>query len=295
MSHQTYLLLLGLSWGFVLISVTAGITCKPGEMATIKRDRCIKCPNQQYRPQPGDYVECLNCNSCGGYSKEVSPCTSVQDTKCECFEGFIIVYDECTCIKGSGIKTSGNGVIKCEKCEDGTFTNQDNSECKRWKTCGGGTGKGGSKVSDVICENVVTQPPSAINLLQINTSTAAPPKTQTPSSRAPTKAQTPFNRPLTTKHSSSAGTTSGSVTPSSKQHGLWLVPLGCVLAFLLIQFLIIKLKVTPCFHKNKKNIIRGDSACKKPVEESGEKFITCVVNSVNEPDNYSEKSVPNSP
>ncbi|XP_036425515.1 tumor necrosis factor receptor superfamily member 9 [Colossoma macropomum] len=264
---QTSLLLFSFMWVFVLQDVTVAITCRAGQKVSIDRTQCINCPEGQYRSKPGDSVECLNCRPCGKYSMQIAVCTPISNAQCKCSEGFTNMdkhHEVCRCQPGSGLKNTGNGKEICKPCPPGTFTNKYNSWCEPWKKCDqGGVATAGTNISDVVCKNQATPdetrattPPSSTVLVpqtSANTSTTASTTTQTSKSII-----TPSSGPL-----------------NGRQHGLWVaVSLGSILAFILIQFVIIKMKMTTCFHKNKKEIVRQDSACTKPVEESGEKFLS---------------------
>ncbi|XP_072539295.1 tumor necrosis factor receptor superfamily member 1B [Salminus brasiliensis] len=257
---------------FVLHQAATRIECEPGQMASLDGDKCVPCPKAQYQPDRGDYVECLNCMPCRN-SREVSPCTPYSNTKCECWVGFSFLRGsnaECRCQKGSGTEMSEKGELICKKCPIGTFTSGYNSKCQPWKKCDhDGVMVAGTDTSDVICKKFEKRPeistltPSAILEPQTSANT---------SPMAPTRIQT-------TKTSVYSSAAPSSAPPSTRQMPLhhWMVPLGCVLALLLIQLAIIKLKVTTCFGNNKKGMHRQDSKCGKPVEESGEKFIPPAV------------------
>ncbi|KAG9276884.1 tumor necrosis factor receptor superfamily member 16-like [Astyanax mexicanus] len=265
---QGSLLLLGFTCFLALFQAAVGIECGPGEKVSLRRDKCEPCPPKQYRPKQGDYVECLNCVECKN-SREVAPCTSIANTKCECWEGFSQLpgsKEVCRCNKGSGIEPLGNGENTCKPCPNGTFSNRFNGICQPWSKCDhNGIMVPGTNSFDVICQ---TTPKNAVTKVSALTSTPHPAiVTHQTSANASTMAST---RTATTKKLVSTGTTK----QMQLQH--WLVPLSCVLALLLIQLAIIKLKVKTCFQKNKTGVIRQDS-CGKPVEESGEKFIPPAV------------------
>ncbi|KAL6458483.1 hypothetical protein MHYP_G00337130 [Metynnis hypsauchen] len=264
---QTSRLLFSFVWVFVLQDVNFAITCQAGEKLNIERTLCVSCPAGQYRSRSGEYVECLNCRPCGKYSTVTEKCTAISNAKCKCFEGFTNMdkhHEVCWCLKGSGLKDTGNGKIICEPCPPGTFTKTFNSKCQPWKKCDqSGVETAGTYSSDVVCKNPAT--PDETRATTFPSSTVFVPQTS---------ANTSTTASTTTQTSENIINPS-SGPPNSRQHGLWVaVSLGSILAFLLIQFVIIKMKITICFHKNKKEIVRQDSACTKPVEESGEKFLS---------------------
>ncbi|KAI4900618.1 hypothetical protein NFI96_011553, partial [Prochilodus magdalenae] len=178
-------LLFSFVWVFILTDVTGAIKCQPGQMATLDRKRCTACPDNQHRPQPGDFVECLNCRQCvvENYSTLVTSCTPTKDAECKCLEGFtplIRTQTQCRCEKGSGIYQE-NGKPVCRNCPHGMFTSKSDSKCQAWKKCDDNrVMTPGSHVSDVVCQNtsnsgkttVITQPLPAAVVSQASTSNA---------------------------------------------------------------------------------------------------------------------------
>ncbi|XP_026852222.2 tumor necrosis factor receptor superfamily member 4 isoform X2 [Electrophorus electricus] len=260
MLWHTFQFLSGFSFVFWLLmfhQANAEIVCEPGNKVTMKRDKCEPCGENQYRPSRGSFAECLNCSPCARYSELASPCTPTKNTLCHCRKGFKYVSGMCVCDKGSGLQKSEVDI--CMKCEYGTFTNTSDSTCQPWSKCDqSGEKIPGNNTADVVCKNATK--PEVTTVTSSVTSIIFVPQMSTNTSVAWT---TPSN-PLT-------DTTSAH--PNSKKYGLWLGPLGALLALVFIQFVIIQMKPTNCFHKKKQQIILQDSTCRKPVEESGEKFL----------------------
>ncbi|KAF4078950.1 hypothetical protein AMELA_G00187550 [Ameiurus melas] len=147
-----------------------------------------------------------------------------------------------------------NGETICEKCPVNTFTNAINSECQPLPQCiQSSEAIPGNATSDINCRNEAEP--------------AVPPSSSLPLSSTSTGTST---MTLTTSRNSiSNPTTSFPVSQASRKHALWL---AAVAAFLLL-ILILKLSRCP---KTKIDIVRQGSACGKPVEESGEKFLPPV-------------------
>ncbi|XP_046708912.1 tumor necrosis factor receptor superfamily member 1B [Silurus meridionalis] len=232
--------------------VLSEITCQPGEKATKSRDGCIPCPDGQYNNKHSQIRECRNCDPCELNSFEVTPCRPKQNTECRCNEGFKGLdktQKRCICPKGSGIKNLGNWKEICEKCPPKTFSNQTNSKCQPLPEYGEKIP--GSTTSDV---NYGTKAKTVV----------------APSS--------PFPLPITSnstptmnssRNSISTPTISNPKLQDNKNHALCLASVTAFLLFILI------LKLSRCCRKKTK-IIRQGSACGKPVEESGEKFLPPV-------------------
>ncbi|KAM9483427.1 uncharacterized protein Hap1MRO34_008351 [Clarias gariepinus] len=236
------------------IPAASGIICDPGEKATSDRNRCERCPEDQYNPAKTESKECHNCDPCVSNSKQISPCTRKSNTKCQCLKGFEPVdntQQRCYCQKGSGIKFAGKNVI-CEKCPPKTSTidiNLNYSECQLQPQY--------VRISVTIPGNVTTyvnsgneaktDVPPALPLSQTSTSTLTMTST-------------------TSRNSISTPATSIPVPQDSTKHALWLASLAGIVLFILIM------KISRC-PKKKTDIVRQGSACGKPVEESGEKFL----------------------
>ncbi|XP_053492981.1 tumor necrosis factor receptor superfamily member 3 [Ictalurus furcatus] len=239
------------------IHVSSGILCKPGEKATRSKTNCEPCPDGQYNHKHSESKECQNCDPCELNSSEISPCTLTSNTKCRCFAGFTPLDKPqkiCVCRVGSGIKHLENGMRICEKCPPNTFTDAINSECQPLPQCIQSSETiPGNVTSDINCRNEaesVVPPSSSLPLSSTSTSTSTMTLT-------------------TSRNSISTPTTSFPVSQDSRKHALWLASLA---AFLLL-ILILKLSRCP---KKKTDIVRQGSACGKPVEESGEKFLPPV-------------------
>ncbi|XP_076869730.1 tumor necrosis factor receptor superfamily member 1B isoform X2 [Brachyhypopomus gauderio] len=232
-----------------------------GQKISRTMDKCEPCASNQYRDKRGKYTECLNCSPCGRHSEITSKCTPIKNTDCSCRKDFQKIHGRCVCMEGSGIEKSGGDI--CVKCKDGTFSNTTDSTCQPWRKCDqNGEKIPGSDISDVVCKNA-TKPEEPVPSSIISPNFVPQTSTKTSVVSWPTPS------------SSLADTTSAQ--PSRKKHGLWLGPLGAILALLFIQFVIIRMKPIKWFNKNKQQIIQQDSTCRKPVEESGEK---CLLPSV---------------
>ncbi|XP_059415346.1 tumor necrosis factor receptor superfamily member 9-like [Carassius carassius] len=241
----------------LLLHQNASAFCPAGQRENYMTKKCEACPNTQYRSTGGTYFYCENCSKCIKYSIELNSCTSTSDTKCKCKKGFTpidwkgsIKEEICFCKKGSGIYEKGI----CKKCEDGFFTDKEDSICQKWRECVSGIGIPGTSTSDVVCKN------ASIEVTKT-------PKTHT----------TPFQTTTISSTSTSRTTDSSSNnTQENSFYSLWLVML-CSGILLLAGVLYHKCKVSHCIHNHKKMDFRKESVCRKPVEESGEKCHSMLV------------------
>ncbi|XP_016421064.1 tumor necrosis factor receptor superfamily member 9-like [Sinocyclocheilus rhinocerous] len=231
---------------------------------------CEACPQNQYRSTSGTYFHCENCSKCKKGSNELSSCTSTSDTKCKCKKGFMpidrIKEEICSCEKGSGIDETGI----CKKCEDGFFTDKENSICQKWRECINGIVTAGTGTSDAVCKHASKEVKEA--------PTKEVKEAPTKEVKEPPKAHiTPFQATTISSTATSRITDSSSnSTQKNSLYSLWLVML-CAGILLLAGLLYHKCKVTHCIHNHKKVDFRKESVCRKPVEESGEKCQSLLV------------------
>ncbi|KTF72871.1 hypothetical protein cypCar_00035382 [Cyprinus carpio] len=117
----------------LLLHQNASESCPAGHRQNYITKKCELCPQNQYRSTSGTYLHCENCSKCKTGSIELNSCTFTSDTKCKCKIGFTPIDREkeeiCSCEKGSGIDETGI----CKKCEDGFFTDKENSICQKWR------------------------------------------------------------------------------------------------------------------------------------------------------------------
>lgn len=241
----------------LLYKTVNSMDCPVGQKYDTNRKTCVDCLDGQYKDSPKG-AHCIPCSSCkkDKGSKEVSECTRTKDTVCSCITGFEPIDKKnerlCYCERGSGIDNTGS----CTKCENGFFSDQRNSKCRKWRECNSGIKFRGSNTSDVVCN--------------------PGPKTEAPTVQ--TISHTTLTVQTTSDHTSTTKSTIATTykrttafTAKNRDHFniLWLVMLCCIL--LLMGLLYHKCKITRCFKNNTKEDSRKDSTYSKPVEESGGK------------------------
>uniref|UniRef100_A0A8C2JZL1 Si:ch73-361p23.3 n=1 Tax=Cyprinus carpio TaxID=7962 RepID=A0A8C2JZL1_CYPCA len=238
----------------LLLHQNASESCPAGHRQNYITKKCELCPQNQYRSTSGTYLHCENCSKCKTGSIELNSCTFTSDTKCKCKIGFTPIDREkeeiCSCEKGSGIDETGI----CKKCDDGFFTDKENSICQKWRECISGIGTPGTGTSDAVCKN------ASIEVTET-------PKTHT----------TPFQTTtISSKATSRTTDSSSNNTQKNSLYSLWLVIL-CAGILLLAGVLYHKCTVAHCIHNHKKVDFRKESVCRKPVEESGDKCQSLLV------------------
>ncbi|XP_047204034.1 tumor necrosis factor receptor superfamily member 4 [Girardinichthys multiradiatus] len=250
-----------------------GIPCNKGERVTERfpgKRECAPCQDGYFQQTPKFSKSCNACAKCdevtGSFVKV--KCTKETDTICGCREGFSPLLENsawCKCDKGSGLK---NGV--CSRCEEGFFSTEIDSSCKKWKQCGStGIKKAGTATSDVICNELngsqTTTSPTSIKKVFLSLLTTRRPhegvqtqKTLSSTTTAPVQqnilrhtTQPSFPRSNTSTHIGTA-----------------ILILGIV-GLLLLTAMTCKLHVTPCW-RTKPAVQTKDSLCRRPVEESGD-------------------------
>ncbi|XP_073708576.1 tumor necrosis factor receptor superfamily member 1B [Garra rufa] len=254
----------------LLLHQNESTACPAGQRLNYNTKSCEPCPPQQFNPKGGTGNFCLNCSKCKRGSKQIEHCTSTSDAKCTCMPGFTPIdqlNEICICKKGFGIKKEK----ECRKCGEGLFTDKEDSICRKWKECKGGTAIPGNSTSDAVCKDAskeVTEAPKT-HTTPFRTTTVSTPLQKTTTS---TTFQT------TTVSSTAVSRTTNSSTYNSKEntYSLWLVMLFAGI-LLLAGLLYHKCKVTHCIHNHRKVDFRKESECRKPVEESGEKCLSLLV------------------
>ncbi|KAM6296343.1 tumor necrosis factor receptor superfamily member 8-like [Aegotheles albertisi] len=112
---------------------------------------CMRCGPEQYVNEASGKPQCYACVSCAGESDlvEKAPCSFNSGRVCECRPGLFCqtsVQNTCTrcqqhtvCKPGFGVKVRGTSTtdVTCEKCPDGTFSDQNSSTdiCKPHTNC----------------------------------------------------------------------------------------------------------------------------------------------------------------
>ncbi|KAF6737077.1 Tumor necrosis factor receptor superfamily member 5 [Oryzias melastigma] len=127
---------------------------------------CVPCIKGEYQDKYNTENTCRNqpyCDPNKNFKIPVNLETTVKYV-CSCKDGFHCSTADCiTCVAhtpcavGFGVQTKGSHASDtvCEKCPDGTFSNESSTEdaCRKWTECGAGyyAEKVGTDRSDNIC------------------------------------------------------------------------------------------------------------------------------------------------
>ncbi|XP_050967456.1 tumor necrosis factor receptor superfamily member 4 [Labeo rohita] len=246
----------------LLVHQNAGASCPAGQRLNYNTRSCEPCLREQYKSTSSTDYYCSNCSKCKRGSKEIKSCTPTSNTECKCNPGFTPVdqlNEICICKQGFGIKEGK----ECKKCDEGFFTDQEDSDCKKWKECKSGIAIPGSSTSDAVCKNASKEVTDRVvwsTTLSWTTTISTPSQTTTVSSTA------------TSRTKDSSPNNSG----KDNSNSLWLI-MVCAGILLLAGLLYHKCKFTHCIQNHKKVDFRKESVCRKPVEESGEKCLSLLV------------------
>ncbi|XP_035005629.1 tumor necrosis factor receptor superfamily member 4 [Hippoglossus stenolepis] len=265
------LLIFTLTFYQLIVDLDA-ITCPKGHkvkrISSSSSGDCEVCPDGSFQPEENNSLLCRACTNCeknrGSVVKQ--KCTKETDTKCEC-RGNFVAWDKtsstCKCDIGFELRHE-----ECFKCKEAHFSHRINSPvCREWKKCESGEKIGGTKTSDVIC-----------NELRINSTSYT---TRTPPKHPPEGTHT--QNMLTTTMTTTTTTTAppghkvtpkpnGKIEPSPNSNtgnhiGTGLIILG-IIGLLLLTAVTCKLHNAPCVQR--KPVPTNDSLCRRPVEESGD-------------------------
>nr|XP_040061090.1 tumor necrosis factor receptor superfamily member 4 isoform X1 [Gasterosteus aculeatus aculeatus] len=256
------------------VDLDAGITCSKGQRVTRSGTGCESCPIEAFQPEENDSQVCKVCTKCESETGSVvkEECTKETNTKCQCREEFVPWERDsssCKCRIGFGLQLEGR---KCSKCEDGYFTTQSNSQCKKWKECKCGVKTNGTRSSDVICNELQGCTTSNIPTPSANYLTTPPTSNKMVSLIARLTSPHPHERAHTERIPT--GTTTTMAAPGhTVTHigtGLALVILG-IIGLRVLTAVTCKLHVTP-----QPAVPNNDSLCRRPVEESGESSLCSV-------------------
>ncbi|XP_061584517.1 tumor necrosis factor receptor superfamily member 4 [Cololabis saira] len=236
--------------------------CRPGQKMSRDNGHCEPCDGGYYQPTENASKSCKACTRCRDGSSVEEPCTKTTDTKCQCRKGFVPLFPHseiCQCEKGSGLVGREPHTV-CSKCEDGYFSAQTNTYCKRWKDCKTtGEKTRGTSTSDVICNELKDGPQikdattSKITTLLSNSTTLRPHE----------GAQTAH---FTTTSTKPPQEHTEETPPSHGNYlGMSLLLFG-IAGLLMLTAVTCKLFITPCY---KRRSTRNQKECRIPVEESG--------------------------
>ncbi|XP_059184859.1 tumor necrosis factor receptor superfamily member 4 [Centropristis striata] len=269
------------------IVALAALICPKGHR--VSGSTCSSCPDGFYQPEESDSQHCKACSKCNTQrgSYVVQKCTKETDTVCKCHEGFVRSARDpttCRCDKGSGLTVEGterdhtplHSIYvkerknqKCSECPKGYFSTTINSPCRKWKTCAAGVSKSGSTTSDVVCNELRSNPdittPSTSNgvvslLVRI---TSARPHEAAHSQTLQTTTSTTTAAPLHT------AATKAARNPPSSDTGTYIgtgMTLFGIIGLLVLAAVTCKLHIRPTTQLALPN---NDSLCRRPVEESG--------------------------
>ncbi|KAM3618277.1 uncharacterized protein V6R79_018478 [Siganus canaliculatus] len=148
------------------------LMCLPGQRMTslgnCLEPQCKPCEANEYQDKHTKEPNCQRQKYCDPNKNFAIP---TYDTKtkavCECKEGFHCSTKECltcfphrTCGPGYGVKSKGNHThdTVCEKCGEGTFSNETSMDgvCKKWTECGRAQTieQEGTEISDHVCVEI---------------------------------------------------------------------------------------------------------------------------------------------
>ncbi|XP_030586058.1 tumor necrosis factor receptor superfamily member 4 [Archocentrus centrarchus] len=239
-------------------------TCPKGKKLSRDGARCEDCPREYYQDKEGISKYCKPCTKCDRGSTIKEECTKLTNTKCKCKDNFTPWdddYSTCKCDKGYGLTKGG----KCEKCQEGFFTSESDTQCKKWKECKSGVNISGTVTSDVTCNEPDSNSyPTTLTTSRIiaciTSSTTQPPHggAHTPSKKTTTATTTP-QVVTSTKNTAPSIYTGNHI-------GMALIIFG-IAGLLVLTVVTCKLHITDCWHRQK-TVQPGDSLCSKPVEES---------------------------
>ncbi|KAM8927652.1 tumor necrosis factor receptor superfamily member 14 [Pelodytes ibericus] len=147
--------------------------CPPGSIVKIhctngKSTVCIPCEQNTYMDHPNGLTRCLRCKTCDSGAGLVTKkaCTYTSNAECVCEEGSFChteKSEECDlcqrhteCSAGEMVKQAGTSRTDniCEKCPEGTFSNDSMSTCRPWTKCAKEEHmeKMGTNTSDALCK-----------------------------------------------------------------------------------------------------------------------------------------------
>ncbi|XP_031422983.1 tumor necrosis factor receptor superfamily member 9 [Clupea harengus] len=274
-------LLHALSWLLVMSTQRVTSNCGPG----FKKGKsgCDPCPDGEFKSKSSSSSFCTICDNCGEGTTQTSPCTKTSNIICSCREGFTRRHRfACICDKGSGVDSTG----KCVKCEDGFFNNgvDEKTTCQKQKDCGPyGVKVPGSATSDVTCYTATEGGPGQTPLV---TASSSSPTLKKSTSAITLATAASMNQQLIHRVNSSTlpswVTTQSKATPAPASHyynGMVALLITSFFLTILCFTLIFKLAAGLCLNRFKKQIVRADTVCRKPVEESGDKSSSSLVSS----------------
>ncbi|MED6290174.1 hypothetical protein CHARACLAT_010377 [Characodon lateralis] len=253
-----------------------GIPCKKGERVTEPSRgirECVPCQDGYFQQTPKFSKSCNACTKCdedtGSFIKV--KCTKETDTICGCREGFSPLLENsawCKCDKGSGLTNGG-----CSRCEEGFFSTEIDSSCKKWKQCGStGIKKAGTATSDVICNELngsqTTTSPTSIKKVFLSLLTTRRPHEGVQTQKTLSSTTTAPVQQNILRHTTQPSFPSSPSSNTSTHIGTAILILGIV-GLLLLTAMTCKLHVTPCW-RTKPAVQTKDSLCRRPVEESGD-------------------------
>ncbi|XP_029994649.1 tumor necrosis factor receptor superfamily member 5, partial [Sphaeramia orbicularis] len=145
--------------------------CPPGtKMTTLgscQKPECRECEEGRYTDTYTEQQECEKqpyCDPNKKFQRAVHK-SKKERTECQCQLGFHCSSESCiTCVphkvcgpgEGAAIKGDHSRDTTCQRCPDGTFSNETswNSDCKKWTECKSGDQiqKAGTHMSDIVCE-----------------------------------------------------------------------------------------------------------------------------------------------
>uniref|UniRef100_A0A8C5Q0F5 TNFR-Cys domain-containing protein n=1 Tax=Leptobrachium leishanense TaxID=445787 RepID=A0A8C5Q0F5_9ANUR len=131
---------------------------------------CIPCVDNTYMDHPNGEIKCLRCKTCdkGAGLITIKKCTYTSNTECGCEDGSFcpvanaIECDMCQkhkkCQAGEEVKSNGTKLkdTECEKCREGTFSNDTMTHCAAWTKCleGKRVKMNGNSTHDTICKEL---------------------------------------------------------------------------------------------------------------------------------------------
>ncbi|KAI2663768.1 Tumor necrosis factor receptor superfamily member 9 [Labeo rohita] len=219
----------------LLVHQNAGASCPAGQRLNYNTRSCEPCLREQYKSTSSTDYYCSNCSKCKRGSKEIKSCTPTSNTECKCNPGFTPVdqlNEICICKQGFGIKEGK----ECKKCDEGFFTDQEDSDCKKWK----------DSTSDAVCKNASKEVTDRVvwsTTLSWTTTISTPSQTTTVSSTA------------TSRTKDSSPNNSGKDNSNSLCNLPLLLPgliMVCAGILLLAGLLYHKCKFTHCIQNHKK-------------------------------------------
>ncbi|XP_060899021.1 tumor necrosis factor receptor superfamily member 4 [Labrus mixtus] len=246
-------------------------SCPKGHRVVTRKPGCELCPNGFFQPIPNLSKTCRLCTKCDDESGSFVKvdCTRETDRICQCLKGFVFSDSDsstCKCNEGYGKRHK-----ECSECEDGYFSNQINSPCRKWKKCSAGVNITGTTTSDVVCNDE-----SKTYVTTTSTGHLASLITHVTKKRSHKGAE--IQKEDTTRNPLSV--TSAPVQrippeqkvkpPTPSNTGSYI---GIILCLFLIGLLalpavvICKMYITPC-RQRKPAVRTQDSLCRTPVEET---------------------------